>query len=195
MNIHSLMRHTSKALSVVLLVGCSSASDTSPSDSGVGTQTDALTCDLLLGDNCWAQALDAARACLPDPNARGTLSDDDTRCTYPDHEVTFHNGSEAAWFDRWDFSVTHHETACLDLLLESERWELTTASGTVAYDASADVTLTCADGAHYRATALEVLGCGNLSRLPGHHGAMGMSNVDLRLTGAAEPVPTFACER
>ena len=44
--------------------------------------TVAIDCDWLTGDNCWKTTGSQAIACLPSPAETGTLSADNTSCTY-----------------------------------------------------------------------------------------------------------------
>ena len=136
---------------VVVLV-LATACSTTP-EPGVASPLD---CAWLAGDNCWKTTLAVAESCAPTTGTVGTLSADQTTCTYTDGHVVTSSTSLLATGSSRDVTLTYNGQTCIQYAPEM----ITTAAGTIALSGdSTSFTLTCPDGSAYTTTISALLAC------------------------------------
>jgi len=154
-------------------------------------KTRELTCAVLTESNCWKTALAEVAACAPADSVQGDLDTATRMCHYADGktvDLTATQASEDSLDQRFDFELRANGELCLDVRMpEQNRWELTTASGTVIWQWDETVRLTCPDGTVYAANQFDVLGCDSGSNnRPGWFGTISEDTSRFAIWGAGE---------
>ncbi len=140
----------------LLVAACGGLRATSADEGGDGTQMDALDCAWVESQNCWRDAVDATRSCVPDEDLTATLSADRLSCTYDDgSEVTFDRPVAADPIDTdWSFELRTNGQSCVSYTDTSvgadAALEVVTSAGLIHMEGSYDdLTVTCPDGSAF----------------------------------------------
>jgi hypothetical protein len=146
--------------SAALVVACGTSGSSSGSPAGT------LDCNWLTGPNCYKSTLSPALGCLPDPNAKGTMSADGKTCTYAGGQViAFDNPVKLPLASKalLTFTVTSGGTQCLKVNQATNGFTVTTSAGSFVWTSDGGaVSATCPDGSSYaasEASALKALAC------------------------------------
>ena len=150
-----------------------------------------LTCEWLTSpDNCWRDAVAEAASCAPGDSVTGTLSADGLSCSYVDTwDLSFDQALVLPIdFDThaWRFTLNSQGGLCARFEEPNDSsMKLTVASGSVTLGASASsYSITCQDGRRYsNPDPFSLLGCGDLSGLPGHASGTSSSSASFALFG------------
>jgi hypothetical protein len=125
-----------------------------------------LDCDWLAGNNCYKTTVAAAGACLPSIVETGTLSANNSTCTYASGAVVTFNPPLTLPLPQspnWAFTVTKNGTPCLTYTQPAQGTiTLKTSAGTFTEGAAgSSITATCPDGTQYsNSNPLSLLSCG-----------------------------------
>jgi hypothetical protein len=177
----------------VLAVGCTSNKN--------------LDCAYLASDtNCFKTTAIEAASCLPASGTTGTLSADNSSCTYASGQtITFSPALAlplASGFNDWNFTVTTGGQACMHYEESSGGFELTAGAHTVSetITGTSTIDLTCPDGTTYaNSNGLSLLSCpgGAFGSLPGNSTSSSSTSVTFSLinTGSTNTVSVFDCSR
>jgi len=190
--------------------GNDAATDVASNDGGNDGGNDAvgtavIDCDWLTGDNCWKTTGSQAIACLPPPAETGTLSADNTSCTYASGiRVTFAAPIVLPVPDgpTWNFTVTGaNGEACLHFEQSTAQGMKLVVAGQTAQETivgGVDLTVTCPDGVRYRApNALDLVVCPTgLNGLPGLSWVSSDTSLSVALQGvSADSLQAFDCRK
>jgi len=144
-------------------IGCTSTSADPGTDANPTGNTQALTCEMIAGQNCWRDALAEVAACAPGASVTGTLSSDAKSCTYASGDsVTFEGDITNLDLESvFSFELTTGGSLCTGFSSEEvpERHTVRTALGTASWTFADMVTLSCPDGSAYQMDTLAALKC------------------------------------
>jgi hypothetical protein len=171
---------------------------------GCGDGGESLDCAWLEGENCWKDSLQAAQPCAHDSTVDGTLSADETKCTFTDGtEISFAAPLDLANMDdpSWDFEIKTNGSFCMSWKDKDEgtNMTLTTSLGTFRENVSGmSMTIQCPDGGEFTiSNAMSLLECENaFSILPGFASSWTDTSVTLSLNGGANGyLQLFSCSK
>jgi hypothetical protein len=177
-------------------VGCSSSS----SDATSG----ALDCAWVAGDNCWKTTVSAAASCTPPPSEFGTLSPDNSTCTYPSGEVIAFNPPLDLDLQTSDLPNMPLQFTITTSTGQTCLWFEQAADGAVnlavqgqliteSFTGSTAETIGCSDGTSYMTSDLyDLLACsadGSFNDLPVDGWSSDTTGASLTLFGASATLP------
>jgi len=179
---------------VMLMGACLSA--------GCGGGGESIGCAWFEGGNCWKDSLQAAQPCTHDSSVEGTLSADETKCTFTDGtEIIFSAPLDLANMDNpsWDFEIKTSGSSCMSWKDTDAGMTLTTSLGIFKETLSGtSMTIKCPDGGEYTVSnAFSLLECENaFSILPGTTSSWTQTSVTLSLSGGANgKLHLFSCSK